>query len=153
VNIRANVTWRAGDFAKLEAVIVPRIIQAVDQATELVLGVSHQLVPVDTGELASSGGREVQWLGTRVVGSVSYTSGHASFVEFGTGIIGSGTYPYSLPTQGVPFTGSWVYDYKHQNWMGHPAQPYLRPALDLSRGGIIAAFGKGGTSMFSPLFG
>jgi hypothetical protein len=144
MNIRANVTFQAGNFAKLEALIVPRIIAAVDGATELVLGASQQLVPVDTGELVSSGGRETQWKGQRVTGTVSYTSGHASFVEFGTGIIGSGTYPYPLPQEGVPFTGSWVYDYKHQNWKGMYARPYLRPALDLNQSAIVALFGKNG---------
>jgi len=132
VNIRANATFRAGDFSRLESVLVPKLIAAVDQATELVLATSQQLVPVDTGDLVSSGGREVQWRGTKVMGSVSYTSAHASFVEFGTGLIGSGTYPFQLPQSGVPFTGSWIYDYKHQ--------PYLRPALDISHEGIIAGF-------------
>jgi len=140
VNIRANATFRAGDFSRLESVLVPKLIAAVDQATELVLATSQQLVPVDTGDLVSSGGREVQWRGTKVMGSVSYTSAHASFVEFGTGLIGSGTYPFQLPQSGVPFTGSWIYDYKHQNWKGHIAQPYLRPALDISHEGIIAGF-------------
>jgi hypothetical protein len=142
MNIRANVTFQAGNFARLEAAIVPRIIKAVDDATELVLGVSQQYVPVDTGELVSSGGRETQWKGTRVLGSVSYTAPHASFVEFGTGIIGSGTYPYPLPHEGVPITGQWIYDYKHQNWKGFYARPYLRPALDESQGGILALFGR-----------
>ncbi len=144
MNIRANVTFKAGNFARLEAVIVPRIIAAVDAATELVLSASQQLVPVDTGELVSSGGRETQWKGTRVTGSVSYTSPHASFVEFGTGIIGSGTYPYELPREGVPFTGSWIYDYKMQNWKGFGARPYLRPALDMNQGNITSLFGKHG---------
>ncbi len=144
MNIRANVTFQAGSFARLEAIIVPRIIAAVDGATELVLSASQQLVPVDTGELVSSGGRETQWKGQRVTGSVSYTSPHASFVEFGTGIIGSGTYPFPLPTEGVPITGSWIYDYKHQNWQGMYARPYLRPALDLNQGSIVQLFGKHG---------
>ena len=144
MNIRANVTFQAGSFARLEAIIVPRIIAAVDGATELVLSSSQQLVPVDTGELVSSGGRETQWKGQRVTGSVSYTSPHASFVEFGTGIIGSGTYPFDLPREGVPFTGSWVYDYKHQNWQGMYARPYLRPALDQNQGSIVQLFGKHG---------
>jgi hypothetical protein len=144
VNILANVTFQAGSFARLEALIVPRIIAAVDGATELVLGTSQQFVPVDTGELVSSGGRETQWKGQRVTGSVSYNSPHASFVEFGTGIIGSGTYPYPLPQEGVPITGSWTYDYKRQNWPGFYARPYLRPALDLSQTQIVELFGKGG---------
>ncbi len=101
-------------------------------------------MPVDTGELVSSGGRETQWKGQRVTGSVSYTSPHASFVEFGTGIIGSGTYPYPLPQEGVPITGSWIYDYAHRNWHGHAAQPYLRPALDMNQGSIVQLFGSHG---------
>ncbi len=144
MNIRANVTFKAGNFARLEAVIVPRIIAAVDAATEIVLSTSQQLVPVDTGELVSSGGRETQWKGTRVLGSVSYSAKHASFVEFGTGIIGSGTYPYELPREGVPITGSWIYDYKQQNWKGFYARPYLRPALDMNSGNIVDLFGKHG---------
>ncbi len=144
MNIRANVTFKAGNFSRLESVIVPRIIAAVDAATEVVLSASQQLVPVDTGELVSSGGRETQWKGTRVTGSVSYSAKHASFVEFGTGIIGSGTYPYGLPREGVPFTGSWTYDYKHQNWHGMGARPYLRPALDMNQNNITALFNKHG---------
>ncbi len=144
MNIRANSTFQAGSFARLEAIIVPRITAAVDAATALVLSTSQSLVPVDTGELVSSGGMEVQWKGQRVTGSVSYSSPHASFVEFGTGLIGSGTYPYPLPQEGVPITGSWIYDYKRQNWKGMSAQPYLRPALDQNRGEILALFGKQG---------
>ncbi len=144
MNIRANSTFQAGNFARLEALIVPRITAAVDAATALVLATSQSLVPVDTGELVSSGGMEVQWKGQRVTGSVSYSSPHASFVEFGTGLIGSGTYPYPLPQEGVPITGSWIYDYKRQNWQGMSAQPYLRPALDQNRGEILALFGKQG---------
>jgi hypothetical protein len=37
-----------------------------------------------------------------------------------------------------------VYDYKHQNWKGMYARPYLRPALDLNQSAIVALFGKNG---------
>lgn len=144
MNIKANVTFQAGNFARLEAVIVPRIIAAVESSSALVYDTSQQLVPVDTGELQSSGAKSVALLGQRVVGTVSYSAHHASFVEFGTGIIGSGTYPYDLPMQGVPITGQWIYDYKHQNWQGMAARPYLRPALDMNQGSIVAAFGRHG---------
>ncbi len=144
MNIRARSTFQAGNFARFEAALVPRIIAAVDNATEAVLATSQQLVPVDTGDLVSSGGREVKWTGQKVSGFVSYTSMHASFVEFGTGLIGSGTYPYPLPQEGVPYTGSWIYDYKRQNWKGHVAVPYLRPSLDLSHDAIMQAFAAQG---------
>jgi HK97 gp10 family phage protein len=64
---------------------------------------------------------------------------YAEFVEYGTGIRGVGTYPYELPQEGVPFTGSWVYDYKRQNWQGHAAQPYMRPAADNNRDTVVDA--------------
>lgn len=66
----------------------------------------------------------------RQVITVASTAPHAQFVEYGTGVHGSGTYPGELPTSGVPITGAWVYDYKSQNWPGQVAQPYMRPALD-----------------------
>ena len=140
MNIRANATFRAGDFARLEARILPKIIRAVTGGTEAVLQNSLQNVPVDSGELASSAGQEIEHKGQKVVGSVSYTASHASFNEFGTGIIGAGTYPYPLPQEGVPYTGSWIYDYKRQNWRGMVATPYLRPALDQSHGAILDSF-------------
>ncbi len=144
MNIRANVTFKAGSFARLEAVIVPRIIAAVDAATELVLSDSQQLVPVQGGSLLASGSRNTQWKGQIVTGTVMYTAPHAMFVEFGTGIIGSGTYPYDLPQSGVPYTGSWIYDFRNQNWQGMSARPYLRPALDNNHGNITSLFGKHG---------
>lgn len=140
MNIRANASFRAGDFARLEARLLPRIIKAVTGATEAVLQNSLQNVAVDTGDLASSGGQEIEHRGQRVIGSVSYSANHASFVEMGTGILGSGTYPYPLPQTGVPITGFWHYDYRGQGWKGHVAQPFLRPALDSSHGEILDSF-------------
>ena len=140
MNIRAHATFRAGDFARLEARIVPKIIAAVDEGTQAVLDESLRAVPVDTGELAASGGKEVEWKGQRVQGFVSYTAGHAAFCEFGTGVRGEGTYPYPLPQTGVPITGSWIYHYRIPNWTGMVARPFLRPALDWARDAIIGAF-------------
>jgi hypothetical protein len=130
VNFRAQSSFRAGDWSRVVSKILPRVVAAVTAASEAVLNVSRQYCPVRSGALVASGGTQVSILGEKVVGFVYYTAGHASFVEFGTGLTGSGTYPYALPEQGVPFTGSWVYDYKTQGWIGMTAQPYLRPALD-----------------------
>ena len=140
MNIRAHATFRAGDFARLEARIVPKIMAAVDEGTQAVLDESRTLVPVDTGELASSGGKEVTWAGHKVTGAVSYTAPWAAFNEMGTGIRGEGTYPYPLPQTGVPITGSWIYHYRIPTWTGMAARPFLRPALDFARDQIMAAF-------------
>ncbi len=147
MNIRARSTFQAGNFARFEAALVPKIIAAVDNATAAVLATSQQLVPVDTGDLVSSGGREVTWQGKKVLGSVSYTAPHAAFLEYGTGILGMGTYPFPLPTEGVPLTGQWIYDHRHVNWRGMPSQAYLRPAIDMSHGLIMESFRAEGFSV------
>ena len=131
MNFRASSTFRAGDFSRLEALLVPRIKAAVEVGTKAVFDESQNLVPVDTGELKDSGSYAVEWAGHAVKGKVSYSAGHAAFVCFGTGIRGSasagaGPFPYST------------------TWPGMVAQPYIRPALDSQRGAILAAFAEQG---------
>jgi len=140
MNIRAQSTFRAGDFARLEALILPRVQAAVTTAADAVLEQAQSNAPVQSGELRDSGRREVVWEGQRVDGYVVFDAAHAAFIEFGTGLRGAGTYPYALPQSGTPFTGSWVYDYKNQGWVGMRAHPYIRPALDSRRDDIRAAF-------------
>ena len=132
MNLRANTTFQAGDFARLEAALVPRITAAVDAATAHVLQIAEQRVPVDTGELASSGGTESEWKGRAVTGEVSFTADHAAFCEFGTGIRGS-----ESPGAGEGITYS-------PTWPGMPAQPFLRPAIDSSKAEILQAFNDQG---------
>jgi hypothetical protein len=140
MNLRATSTFRAGQFAALEALLVPKLLAAAQAAGEAVLSESQSAVPRRTGELADSGGVTKEWVGMHVTSYVVYSAGHAAFVEFGTGITGRGTYPYDLPQSGVPITGSWIYDYKQQNWHGMHSKPYLRPALDTGRGAALDAF-------------
>lgn len=144
MNIRATSTFRAGDFARTESLIVPRIKAGVAGACGAVLEEASSLAPrsesPSSGTLATSGKAQQQWIGTRVDGSVAFLAPYSAFVEFGTGIRGQGTYPYALPVEGVPYTGGWVYDFRRQNWQGHGAQPYLRPALDTRHDDILGAF-------------
>ncbi len=130
MNIRASATFRAGDFSRLESVLVPKLIAAVDQATETVLERAIPRVPVDTGELVSSGGRETEWKGKQVTGSVSFTAEHAAYVEMGTGIRGAES---AGAGEGISYSPTWP---------GMPAQPFLRPALDESKPDIQEAFEK-----------
>jgi hypothetical protein len=140
MNLRAKSTFRAGDFARLESRIVPLLLAGAKDAGDVILNDAQGRAPVVTGDLKDSGAVQVQWKGQRVTSLVTFSAGHAAFVEFGTGIRGRGTYPYDLPQTGTPVTGSWVYDYKNQDWKGFAAQPYLRPALDSGRYGALAAF-------------
>lgn len=91
---------------------------------------AQNLVPVRTGELRDSGHMETAEETTAFTASVVFDAGHSMFVEFGTGLSGSGTYPFPLPQSGVPITGAWIYDYRGIGWKGMEARPYLRPAFD-----------------------
>ena len=145
MNFRAQTTSRFVDQARIMQLIAPRAIAAVTEVCQAVASEARSICPVDTGELQSSIDVEsVSLVGTVVSGSVSATAPHAGFVEFGTGLVGAGTYPYDLPQTGVPYTGAWQYDYRGRGWKGMAARPYMRPALDLARVQIPAAFARQG---------
>ena len=128
MNLRATPTFRAGDFSRLEAKLVPLLTTGAQNAANAVLEISQGLVPVDTGELKASGGTSVEWVGTKVSGYVVYTSEHAAYNEFGTGRRGEAS------GHGGPGIS---YD---PNWPGMPGSPYIRPALDIGRQQIFDAF-------------
>ena len=128
--VLARAQWKPSGtkFNSIEAVVA-----GVTDLANAIFDTSQELVAVDTGDLKASGAVAVEVSGNQVSAEVSYGTNHAMFSEFGTGVRGEGTYPYDLPQEGVPITGSWIYDYKKQNWQGHPSHPYLRPALDAHR--------------------
>lgn len=120
MNLRASSAFRAGSFARLEAVLVPKLVKGVTAATQTVFEISQGLVHVDTGELKDSGSTNVEWTGTKVTGYITYTAGHAADNEFGTG------------RRGAASPGAGPYPYK-QDWPGMAAIPFMRPALDIGR--------------------
>lgn len=124
--------------------IIPRAIAATAKATTLVANTARELAPVREGTLASSIQGEVALIGQTVEGGVEATAPHAAFVEFGTGERGAASPHGELPTEGVPYTGGWVYDFRNQGWKGMPAHPFLRPALDINHRGILAAYAEEG---------
>ena len=128
--VLARAQWKPSGtkFNSIEAVVA-----GVTDLANAIFDTSQELVAVDTGDLKASGAVAVEVSGNQVSAEVSYGTNHAMFSEFGTGVRGEGTYPHDLPQEGVPITGSWIYDYKKQNWQGHPSHPYLRPALDAHR--------------------
>ena len=126
VNLRATSSFRAGDFARLEQLLVPRLLDGIRAATMATLGAAEAIVPVDTGQLQESGSTGVEWQGRAVVGFVQFTAPWAAFVEFGTG------------ARGAASPGAGPYEYT-MSWPGMRAQPYLRPALDSSRGDVLDA--------------
>ena len=144
MNIRASSSFVPGNIAAVLDRIAARNLAATTRATELVMNAAKERAPTRSGELQAGIEMVVTLEGTNVTGYVVSTSDHGGFVEYGTGIRGRGTYPYELPTEGVPYTGSWVYDYKQQNWEGHEAQPYLRPALDENHAQILDCYRQEG---------
>jgi hypothetical protein len=140
--ITATAKFTPGDTSRvLDLFVQVKLFAKVQRSQAVVVEEAQRLAPNVTGELvASIAPGPITNEGYRLTGTVVAASGHAGFVEFGTGLTGSGTYPYPLPQEGVPITGSWIYDYKNQNWVGMVAQPYLRPALDVARTAILGEF-------------
>lgn len=138
----ATASFTPGDPRRyVELVVVVKIFARVRRAQGIVVDHARALVPVASGGLQNSiVALEPVDTFQEIIGEVVATAGHASFVEFGTGLRGAGTYPFPLPKEGVPITGSWVYDYKRQNWVGMPASPFMRPALDMARGAVLEGF-------------
>ena len=128
MNLRASATFKPGNFAAFEALIVPRLVQAATQAATAVLTISQGLVHVRSGELKASGKISVEWVGQKVIGYVVYTSPHAAYNEFGTGRRGSESGIWAGP-----------YPYK-EDWPGMRAIPFIRPAMDIGRSQIVTAF-------------
>lgn len=126
MNLKATPTFQAGNFARLEAFIVPKLIAGITNGTRATFNISQGLVHVRSGELKSSGSFTVEWIGTKVNGIITYTAAHAAYNEFGTG------------RRGQASPGAGPYSYR-QDWPGMAAIPFLRPALDAGRSEIISA--------------
>lgn len=128
MNFRAKSTFRAGSFARLEALLVPKLVAGATAAAAAVLEISQGLVPTDTGQLKASGGTRVEWTGQRVSGYIVYTAPWAAYNEFGTGRRGEAS-GHGGP--GISY---------NSNWPGMPGSPFIRPALDLGRQQTVDAF-------------
>jgi HK97 gp10 family phage protein len=141
--VAAKSTFRPNGNTRriVDLVAQVRIFSAVQRSQAIIVEHAQQNVSVRTGELRGSiRAAEIKDDGKRITGSVVATADWAAFVEFGTGLTGSGTYPWDLPMENVPLTGEWIYDYKHIGWKGQAAQPYMRPALDTARGEVLEEF-------------
>ena len=143
MNLKATAVFTGKNFAVFETALVTKLLVGAEAAANVVLGEADANCPRgETGDLAASGKVTLATMvkSQHVTSYVSYDAAYAAFLEFGTGNMGRGTYPYDLPQTGVPITGSWIYDYKQQNWHGMRSQAFLRPALDTGRAGALDAF-------------
>lgn len=126
MNLRASSTFRAGDFTRLEALLVPKLIAGATTGANAVLAISQERVPVDTGYLRDSGGTSVEWTGHKVVGYISYGAYYAAYVEFG------------IRQRGA--AGEWAGPYSYSEGTGFAGFGYMRGALDQGRGQVLTAF-------------
>jgi hypothetical protein len=138
--VSAVALFTPGDTRRaLDIYVQVSLFAKVRRAQQIVVDEAKSICPIRTGELAESiHAVEPEIADNQIVGRIVADAPHAAFVELGTGLRGAGTYPGPLPQQGVPITGSWVYDYRNQGWPGMPSQPYMRPALDLARSAVLA---------------
>ncbi len=143
--VAARATFRPNGNTRrvVELIAQVRIFAAVQRSQGVIVEHARRNVTVRSGELQDSiGPGEIKDDGKRITGSVVATAGHAAFEEFGTGLIGAGTYPGELPQENVPITGSWDYDYRRVGYQGRAARPFMRPALDTARAEVLEEFQK-----------
>nr|DAW69499.1 MAG TPA: putative tail component [Caudoviricetes sp.] len=90
--------------------------RTIKKVTVEVQGQAKALAPADTGTLRNS--IKMNYDSNKKEGRVYTNNDYATYVEFGTGVRGNGSYPDS--------NKSLTYN---QNWKGQVAQPYMYPAL------------------------
>ena len=121
---------------------------AMNKATQLVHGQAKALAPADIGQLRGSIHMQVKDTGKQIQGRVYTNVEHAPYVEFGTGIKGNGTYPYTIKDLKLEYKNKgWAYyDEDKGEWIytkGQKAQPYMYPALNMHKKTIKAIFKEG----------
>lgn len=129
MRLQATATYRPrGDLGRyIEVHITPAVRSSVQASCKLIESTAKMLAPKDTGALAESISTEIEETGKTIVGRVGPHVHYAAFVEFGTGIAGSGS------------AGAGAGPY-NMAWPGMVAQPYMRPAMDESRNPVMEIF-------------
>jgi HK97 gp10 family phage protein len=125
-----------GEF--VPGIVTPAVRAAVEGVCDNVLTLAQQRCPVLTGALRDSIKTVIKDNVKSITGYVAPNMPYAGYPEFGTGIRGAAS----------PGAGSGPYS---PTWPGMAAQPYMRPALDETRAGIVALMaGKIAASIGSP---
>ena len=127
-----RLTQRFNKIANME------LKTSVNKATQLVHGQAKDLATADTGQLRGSIHMQVKDTGKEIQGRVYTNCEHAPYVEFGTGIKGNGTYPYTIEGLTLEYKNKgWAYyDEDKDEWIytkGQKAQPYMYPSLNMHK--------------------
>ena len=124
------------------------LTRKINEATTLVHGEAVSRAPRDEGTLSESIHMDVKKTDKQIQGRVYTNLEYASYVEFGTGVKGNGTYPYKIKGLNLTYTDKgWCYwDEKQEKYIytkGQVAQPYMYPALKRSKKQIKAIMSSG----------
>lgn len=130
MSIRADANFRLGDWSRFEALIVPKIIAAVEKATDAVFVESQVRVPVRSGDLKASGSQIVTWEGSKVTGWIQYSAPYAVYVEYG------------IRQRGA--AGVWAGPFSYSQGNGFAGFGFVRGSLDSKRADIRSAFADAG---------
>src|SRR5580658_5223923 len=124
ISARAQFTPRNGLGQFIPAVITPAVTASVQASVNMIQQTAQQLCPVETGALRDSITTTINETGKTVVGSVGSDLFYATYVEYGTGRKGDPSAPYAHV----------------ESWPGMKPEPFMRPAIDESKGSILELF-------------
>lgn len=101
-------------------------VELVRRLCERGMEIAKEIAPVDSGELLAS----IQGLAQGIAGQVIASSGHAAYVEFGTGIVGAGsphpTLPWAYDVNNHGTAGWWYPKNGTMRWTaGQPARAFM----------------------------
>lgn len=149
-SLKAAQRWVSSYAASLDA----RLDDVCKELAEVGEKSAKAHAPADHGLLESSIHTVPDKRGYRVVADAVDGHGHAyaAFVEFGTGVVGSGTYPGDLPAGYSYDSGRSPWAHEGDGWFywsdnahdyvfteGHAAQPFMLPAMADMRARVAQA--------------
>ena len=117
LNDAKSLTDAISKYIGSKADIVNAAAEAVEKLCEEGERSAKWYCPYDTGELQESITHKTDVIGDTVIGTITAGTDHAMFVEFGTGVVGNGTYPGD--------SSGWMYDM----W-GHGEKGWKYPKKD-----------------------
>jgi len=139
---------------KLRDIEEADIESIMNKAVLIVEAQAKALAPVDRGQLRSSIHAKVENANEGIIYGRVYTSAeHAMYNEFGTGIVGQGTYPYEIKGVTLSYRQTeWIYPYGEvkkgkrkgqqafRKTRGMEARPFMYPALSMNKDRINKLF-------------
>lgn len=130
----AGVKRLTGKLTAIPESTHQKVKRAIQQATALVEAGAKPLCPVDTGTLRASIRSRVDDGNGKIVGRVFTGVEYAAYVEFGTGALAVGTYPYKTDKP-LSYSPKKAWHYKDSEGVWHigvsqPARPFLGRAFN-----------------------